>query len=380
MKKALTGNMDLSWGVLRSRAQVIGVHPLMSQASLIGELAALCAAAKRDVHFVEESSEHSAIAACMGASATGARAFTAVSAQGLASMHELLHRAALGRLPMVLAVAPWWSQRTDGDDPLVLRDTGWLQFYCRSGQEVLDTVIQAFKISEQVLLPSMLILDHLVSSAAKYLDIPNQKEVDRYLPSYRPKTRLDVNAPRSFGFAVASEDYGELRRQMKLAMNEALRASRKADQDYRRLFGRGYGLVGQYRCRGAETILMTCPSIAETARKVVDQLRTRGEKVGMVAIRLFRPFPTRLIRSALKGAKRAAVIDTSISLGSGGILHQEIKAALYNLKPRPKAPLFGFIVGLSGLGVAPETILRAFHHAEKGHQPEGEIIWMEAQE
>ena len=379
MRRALTGNGVVSWGAMRSRAQVIAVHPAMTQTSLAQELAALYADVGRDVHFVQAKSESSAMAACIGASATGTRAFTATSTQSLAAMHQMLHQAALERLPMVMAIARGWSQRTERSDPLAQRDTGWLQFYCQSSQEGLDTIVQAFRICEQVSLPGMLILDHDVFSAvAEPVDIPDQKKADRYLPSFRPEHKLDVKTPHCFGPPISSQEYGQLRRQMHLAMAKTLQVVRKADQDYRKFFGRGHGLVENYRCRGAETILVVSGPVANAAREVVDRLRAQGDRVGLVRVRLFRPFPAQLIRDVLKGAKKVAVVEADVSPGGEGIFHQEIKSALYSLKPRLKAPLFGFIVELSEGDTTSEGIFQVFHRTQKRSQPEEDIIWIGA--
>lgn len=278
MKKVITGNYAVSYGAMVSRSQVIAAYPITPQTQIVELLSEFCADGRLDAKFIKVESEHSAMASCIGASATGARAFTATSAHGLALMHELLHWAALGRLPIVLAnvnraMGPGWSIWTDQNDSLSQRDTGWLQFYCESNQEVLDSVIQAFKIAEQVLLPTMLILDAFVlSHTQEPVDIPDQELVDRYLPPYDARYKLDTGDPHAFNALVMPSHYMELRYKMQKSMEEAVEVARQADEEFREVFGRSYGLVERYRLEDAEVVLVTSATITSTARVVVDEL------------------------------------------------------------------------------------------------------------
>jgi len=377
--KVITGNHAVSYGAMLSRAQVIAAYPITPQTQIVELLSEFCANGTLNAKFIKVESEHSAMAACIGASAAGARAFTATSAHGLALMHEMLHWAAGGRLPIVMAnvnraMGPPWSVWTDQNDSLSQRDTGWLQFYCESNQEVLDTTIQAFKISEQVLLPSMLILDAFVlSHTSEPVELPDQEAVDEYLPPYRPEYKLDIKDPRAFGALATPGEYFELRYKMQKAMEEALTVAKRADEEFESIFGRSYGLVEGYKLDDAELVLVTSATVASTSRVVIDELREEGKKVGMLKIRLFRPFPIALVRSALRGAKKIAVIDRNISFGHGGIFAQEIKAALCNEKDRP--PIFGFITGLGGRDVTPETIKEIINYTYAHETPE-DIIWI----
>ena len=195
MKKVIMGNHAVSWGVKLARAEVIAAYPITPQTQIVEELARMCADGRLDARFIKVESEHSAMAACIGASATGVRAFTATSSQGLLLMHEMLHWAGSGRLPVVMAdinraVAPGWSIWTDQNDSLAQRDTGWIQLYCENNQEVLDTTIQAFRLAENVNLPVMIVLDaFFLSHTSEPVDIPEQEEVDAFLPQRRPKRR-----------------------------------------------------------------------------------------------------------------------------------------------------------------------------------------------
>jgi pyruvate/2-oxoacid:ferredoxin oxidoreductase alpha subunit len=378
-RKVITGNYAVSYGAALARAQVIAAYPITPQTQIVELLADFCAEGLLQAKFIKVESEHSAMAACIGASAVGARAFTATSAQGLALMHEMLHWAAGARLPVVLAnvnraMGPPWSIWTDQNDSLSQRDTGWIQYYCESNQEALDTVIQAYKVAERVSLPAMLVLDaFFLSHTSEPVEIPEQGLVDRYLPPYRPKYKLDLADPRAFGGITMPSEYFELRYKIQKAMEEALAVAEEADLEFKRLFGRGYGLVEPYRLEGAELALVTSGTVTSTARLVIDRLRAEGEKVGLLKVRLFRPFPTSLVREHLLGIPKIAVIDRNISFGHGGIFAQEIKSALYN---HGQPPLFGFIAGLGGRDITPELIEEIIEYALSHDRPEEEIIWM----
>ncbi|MCK4472423.1 MAG: pyruvate ferredoxin oxidoreductase, partial [Anaerolineae bacterium] len=253
MEKVIMGNHAVSYGAKLARSQVIAAYPITPQTQIVEMLSDLCANGLLDAKFIKVESEHSAMAACIGASSAGARAFTATSSQGLALMHELLHWAAGARLPIVMAnvnraMGPGWSIWTEQTDSLAQRDTGWLQFYCESNQEVLDTVIQAFKIAERVLLPTMLVLDAFVlSHTQEPVDIPDQELVDEYLPPYRARYKLDTRDPHAFNGLVTPAHYMELRYKMQKAMEEAVEVARQVDEEFREVFGHSYGLVEKYR-------------------------------------------------------------------------------------------------------------------------------------
>jgi len=381
MEKVIMGNHAVSYGAMLARAQVIAAYPITPQTQIVEMLSELCADGLLDAKFIKVESEHSVMAACIGASSAGARAFTATSAHGLALMHEMLHWATGARLPIVMAnvnraMGPGWSIWTDQTDSLAQRDTGWLQFYCESNQEVLDTVIQAFKIAEQVLLPTMLVLDaFFLSHTEEPVDIPDQELVDSYLPPYQARYKLDPDDSHAFGALVAPDHYMELRYKIQQAMEEAVEVARQADEEFRKVFGRSYGLVEKYRLEDAEVILVTSATITSTARVVVDELREEGHKVGLLKVRLFRPFPVEDVREALASARKVAVLDRNISFGHGGIFAEEIRSALYNGAHRP--PIFGFIIGLGGRDVTPASIRGIAEYTFEHDVPEREIIWRE---
>jgi len=382
-RKVITGNHAVSYGAALARAQVIAAYPITPQTQIVELLADFCAEGVLDAKFIKVESEHSAMAACIGASATGARAFTATSAHGLALMHEMLHWAAGARLPIVMAnvnraMGAPWSIWTDQNDSLSQRDVGWLQFYCESNQEALDTVIQAYKVAEKVSLPAMLVLDaFFLSHTSEPVEIPPQELVDQYLPPYRPPLSLDVEDPRAFGGITMPSEYMELRYKIQRAMEEALEVARAADLEYREVFGRGYGLVEPFMLEDAELALVTSGTVTSTARLVVRELRERGEPVGLLKIRLFRPFPTEEVRRHLAQVEKIAVIDRNIGFGHGGIFAQEVKSALYNLglDGGPRPAVFGFIAGLGGRDLTPELIKEIIDYTRERDRPESELIW-----
>jgi pyruvate/2-oxoacid:ferredoxin oxidoreductase alpha subunit len=363
VKKVIMGNHAVSWGVKLARADVIAAYPITPQTQVVEALSEMCGSGALKARFIKVESEHSAMAACIGASATGARAFTATSAQGLALMHELLHWAAGGRLPIVMAdinraMAPGWTVWTDQNDTLAQRDTGWIQFYCETNQEVLDTTIQAFKLGEKVDLPVMIVLDAFyLSHTSEPVDIPDQAEVDAFLPPRQARYRLDTSDPHSYGALTTPAVYMEMRLRQQEAMDQALVACDAIDEEWGRRFGRRYGAIETYRTDDAELVLVASGTITSTARYVVNSLRDKGEKVGLVKARMFRPFPTAALRQALAKTKHVAVLDRNISPGHSGIFAEEIRAALYDVPDTQRPGVHGYIVGLGGRDVTPETII-----------------------
>ena len=380
MKLVLEGNHAASYGALLARVEVVSAYPITPQTQIVEKLAEFTAEGRLKARFLEVESEHSAMAACIGASQAGVRTFTATSSQGLALMHELLHWAGAGRLPIVLvnvnrALAPPWSIYADQTDSLSQRDTGWMQIYCRSNQEVLDSVLLAYKVSEQVRLPTMLCLDaFLLSHTSEPVNVPDQATVDAFLPPYRPALRLDPAAPHAFGGLAGPDVFMELRHATQAAMDEALSLIPKAGQEFGDLTGRRYGLVDAYRTEGAEILLVTMGTIATTAEAAVDQLREGGIAAGVVRLRVFRPFPADELVRKVGGAKKLVVLDRNISLGSGGILASELHAALAARDLTP--PIWTYIAGIGGRDVTPDDILGAFQDADAEKTPGPGLRWL----
>jgi pyruvate/2-oxoacid:ferredoxin oxidoreductase alpha subunit len=363
VKKVIIGNHAVSWGVKLARAQVIAAYPITPQTQVVEELSEMCATGELKARFIKVESEHSAMAACIGASAAGARAFTATSAQGLALMHELLHWAAGGRLPIVMAdvnraMAPGWTVWTDQNDTLSQRDTGWIQLYCETNQEVLDTTVQAFKLAEAVDLPVMIVLDAFyLSHTSEPVDIPSPEEVDAFLPPRKARYQLDTDDPHAYGALTTPAVYMEMRLRQQEAMDQARATYDAIDAEWGERFGRKYGAIESYRTEDAELVLVTSGTVTSTSRYVVNALRDKGEKVGLIKVKMFRPFPTAALREAVKGIKHVAVLDRNISPGHSGIFAEEIRAGLYDVPDAERPAIHGYIIGLGGRDVTPETII-----------------------
>ena len=375
----LMGNHALSYGVKLARVKVIAAYPITPQTEVVELLADMCATGELDATFIKVESEHSALAAVVGASAAGVRAFTATSAQGLAYMHEVIHWAVGARLPIVLgninrAMAPPWSIWTEQNDSLAQRDTGIMQFYAESNQEVLDTVIQAYKVSEKVLLPSMIVLAAFVlSHTSEPVEIPDQELVDKFLPPYQPKYYLDPDNPAAFGGLTGPDWYFELRYQIQKAMEDAKHVIKEVDDEFYQYFGRRYGLIEEYKTEGTDIRVVTAGDITGTTRVIVDELQEKGYPVGLVQIRVFRPFPAEDVVNALKGAKKVLVLDRNISFGHSGIFFQEVKSALYNRAEY--IPMWGFVTGLGGRDVTPEMIEAAIRYVMEHDEPR-DLLWL----
>lgn len=356
MKKVLTGNFAAAYGATAARVNVVAAYPITPQTTIVEILSEIVADGLLDADFVKVESEHSALSACIGAQAAGARTFTATSAQGLALMHELIHWAARGRLPIVLAnvnraMAPGWSIWADVTDSVSQRDTGWMQMYCENNQEVFDTVLMAYKIGEhdEVLLPTLVNLDaFFLSHTSQVVDMYEQETIDKFLPSYRPKIKLDVENPRAFGGLTSPEHYYEFSYKMQLSQQRAKEIIQEVGKEFGHIFGRQYGLTEAYRCDDAEIILVDYGTIAGTAKDAVDRMREKGMSIGALKIRYLRPFPEEEVLQILTRAKKVGVIDRAISFGHEGPFFSEVKASMYG----SGIPIYGFIAGLGGRDVS----------------------------
>jgi pyruvate/2-oxoacid:ferredoxin oxidoreductase alpha subunit len=383
MKKVIMGNHAVSYGVRASDVKVISAYPITPQTQIVELLSEMCANGDIDAKFIMVESEHSALTACVGASAAGVRTFTATSAQGLLLMHEVLHWAVGARLPIVLAnvnraIGPPWSIWTDQNDSLSQRDVGWLQIYCESNQETQDTIPQAFKIAERVKLPVMLVLDaFFLSHTFEIVDILEAEKVRAFLPPYVADKQVDIKDSHSFGNLASPDGYMELRYMIQKAMEDSLQVIREVDEEFEQHFGRGYGLVKPYRCDDAEVILVTSGTIASTARAVIDQMRDEGIKIGSLKVRVFRPFPFDEVYEVLSKAKRIGVIDRNISFGHHGIFYQEVKSALYG---RTDIPVIGYIAGLWGRDVTPKVIRTIAEKLIRDETPDELINWIGVKE
>lgn len=387
--RMLDGNEAAAYGAKLSRVEVIGVFPITPQTELANRLARFVADGDLKAKYITVESEHAAMSICAGASAAGARAFTASCSQGIVYMEEVLWMVPGHRLPVVMAIcnrsiAIPGGIRATHSDSLLQRDNGWIQIYCETSQEVLDMCIQSYRIAENedVYLPTMFCMDGFsVTHTAVPVQIPDQSEVDEFLPPYKHRyIHLDPeNFDQEIVYGVEEEGETELRYQMEEAMTNAKRVIEAVDAEFGERFGRRYGgLVEKYRCEDAEAVLVTMGSITGTAREVVDKLRDEGEAVGLVKLRAFRPFPTEELRSVAQDVKAMGFVDRNFSHGSagGGIGYIETARALYHLKKHPQ--LLGFVAGIGGRDVTPADIEHMYHKvlkASKTGETDREVEW-----
>lgn len=380
MKRFITGNHAVAEAARLCRPQVVAAYPITPQTPIYEKLSDWDAAGELGGTMMRVESEHSAMAVCLSASLTGARTFTATASQGLALMHEMLHFAAGCRTAVVMAVVnrtlggPWafWSDQTDS---LSQRDTGWLQIYCEDNQESLDTTIQAFRIAEAVKLPIMVVLEgNFISHFMEPVEVPEQDQVDDFLPAVCLPQRFDLDNPGYAVPTVTQRQFQEFRKLSQEAMQHSLEVIEGVDKEFAAHFGRSYGMVEAVDCEDAELVILTTATITSTARVALAELRAEGLRVGLFKLRVFRPFPTAAIRAVLDRVPRIAVIERNISLGREGIFCSEVKAALVNSPDHPW--IQGYLSGLGGSDVNPKLIKRIAHHALETDAVQDGPVWM----
>ncbi len=376
----LSGNHAVAWGVKLARPDVAPVYPITPQTPILEKIIEFQSEGELDTELLTPESEHSAMAACISASLTGARVFTATSSQGLLLMHELLHYASGARAAIVMfnvnrtPASPWgfWPDQLDS---LSQRDTGWIQLYSESPQESLDSVIQAFRIAETLAIPTMISHDAFyVSHSMEPVEVPTQELVSDFLPDYKPQHRLDTELGQSFGAPIDQLTWNRSRREMAAAMASVSGIVTDTGEAWGALTSRSYGPLEHYRCDGAEVVIVTMGSMCGTVRDAVDTMRAQGIAVGLLKVRLFRPLPVEALRQALDGVPCALVLDRNYSPGMGGILHQELKSALFGLAGAPR--VHGVLAGVGGVNVPVAKIQQLV--ADYGEaEPSVESVWME---
>jgi pyruvate/2-oxoacid:ferredoxin oxidoreductase alpha subunit len=380
MKKFITGNHAVAEAVRLCRTQFVAAYPITPQTPIYEKLSEWEADHTLGGSMMRTESEHSAVAACLSASLTGVRAFTATSSQGVALMHEMLHFASGCRAPVVMAcvnrtlAVPWafWSDQTDS---LAQRDTGWMQIYCEDNQEAIDSVIQAFRIAEAVLLPCMVVLEaHFISHFMEPVDVPDQELVEKFLPPVNIPKRFDINNPGFVAPVVTQSQYRTFRHLSHQAMEYAVNAIEEVGREFEATFGRSYGLVEAEGVEGADLVVVTTATITSTARVTLARLRKKGLKLGLVKIRVFRPFPTKAIRTLLDDVSKIAVIERNLSLGREGIFCSELKSALVNSPGEHQVQ--GYLAGIGGTDVNPELIERIILDALDRKEATDGPIWM----
>jgi pyruvate ferredoxin oxidoreductase alpha subunit len=383
--QGLNGDEAVALAVKQSDVDVIAAYPITPQTIIVEKISEYVANGEMETEYVCTESEHSAMAACLAASATGARVFTASASAGLALMHEMLFVTSGCRAPVVMAVANRalsapLNIHGDHSDAMAERDSGWIQIYAENAQEVYDSTIQAFRIAEHldVQLPVMVGLDgFIVSHTLENIQVLDDHAVKGFVKTrqfpvvltHDGKTvpfKLDPDTPMTMGPVALPNYYFEFKRQQENAMKNALEVIQQVHEEYAQLAGRTYGngLLESYRLEEAEIVVVCIGSTAGTVKAVVDDLRNAGIRAGLLRIRTYRPLPAREIVDALKGAKAAAVMDRSMSFGgNGGAVFHEVRNALYDSPTRPQ--IVNYIYGLGGRDTSPTQIRRIFEDLRK---------------
>ena len=368
MKDFLEGSQAVAKAIKLCKPGVISAYPITPQTHIVEELAQIVADGELQAQFVNVESEHSAASVVLGAVATGVRAYTATSSQGLLYMSEVLFNIAGMRLPVMLTCANRsvsapiniWN---DHQDSISMRDNGWIQFYAENHQEIVDLHLIGYRLGEykSIMLPVMVCMDgYILTHGIETVDIPTQEEVDKFLPPYKPPYKLDPENPLTMGLLADPDYYMETRYAIQETHKDVVKLIPKLTQEFSKVFTRQYnGLIEEYRTKDAERIIIAMGSVCGTIKEVVDELRTKAKKVGLLKITTYRPFPHQEIYEALKNIPKVAVLDRALSLGSYAPVASEIKAIFFSKKKKPKV-ISSFIVGLGGRDITKDSIKEIF--------------------
>jgi len=364
MKQFLEGSKAVAEVIKLCRPGVISAYPITPQTHIVEELAQFVANGELNTQFVNVESEHSAASVVLGASATGVRVYTATSSQGLFYMAEVIFNIAGLRLPVVLtcanrAISAPINIWNDQQDSVSLRDSGWIQFYAEDMQEVVDQHLIGYRLAEDksVMLPVMVCMDgYTLTHGIETVDTPSMEQVNKFLPEYKPLYKLDVDNPVTMGVLADPDYYMETRYAIQETLKNTLDLIPKITADFAKVFGRNYnGLIEEYRTKDAERVIVAMGSVCGTIKEVIDELRAKGKKVGLLKIITYRPFPQQAIYEALKNIPKVGVLDRALSLGSFAPLAGEIKAAFFGKKKKPQV-ISSFIAGLGGRDITRGTI------------------------
>lgn len=366
--KALTGGQAAAEAMRQVNPGVAAAYPITPQTPIIEEFAKFAAGGSVGTEFVCAESEHSALSACVGAQAAGVRAMTATSSQGLALMFEILYVASGLRLPIVMnvcnrALSAPINIHCDHSDTMGVRDCGWLQIFCENPQEVYDQTLLALRLAEGTSLPAMIIQDGFITShCVERVEVLPDGKVKSFIGEYNPKISSfkAKDQPPTVGPTVLPDHFMEVKKEQMDAIKRALTLYPAIGAELTELTGRSYPLFEEYRLNDAAAALIVSSSAAGTVRYVVDRLRRQGQKVGLLKIRLFRPFPSREIARALRRIKVVGVLDRALSLGAAPPLFTEIKSALFEVKEKERPRVESFVFGLGGRDIGPEDIRELF--------------------
>lgn len=373
--KVISADHAVAYAAKLARTEVVPSFPITPQTLIVEQLAEFISDGELDADFIPAESEHSVMSIAIGASAGGVRVFTATSSQGLALMHEMLYGVPQNRLPIVMANVNRSLGAASGiwveyNDSMAERDSGWLQMYVEDNQEALDATLMAFRIAEdrRALLPVMVCLDgFILSHTVEKVELPEQEEVDRFLPKYDPLNPLDPKEPRLINSIVPPEYAMEMRYQLDRAVEHSREVIVEVDREFEKAFGRSYGgLIDTYRMEDADYAMLTLGTATGLARRTVDKLRSQGQKAGLIKLRFMRPFPFKELCQATKGLKALGVFDRSASFNGGGPVHTEVAAALCNVP----VTVTGHIAGIGGRDVTPQHMEDMYAIVEKAARGE----------
>lgn len=369
MLKQIEGSQAVAQAVALCRPEVICAYPISPQTHIVEGLGKMVKAGELSpCEFINVESEFAAMSVAIGASATGARAYTATASQGLLFMAEAVYNASGLGLPIVMTVANRaigapiniWN---DHSDALSQRDSGWMQLFAENNQEALDLHIQAFRLGEELSLPVMVCMDgFILTHAVEQVDLPTQKQVDAYLPPFNPRQVLDPSQPVSIGAMVGPEAFMEVRYLAHEKQMQALDRIPQLAAEFKQVFGRDTGgLTHTYRADDAETMVVAMGSVLGTIKDTIDEMRDEGHKIGALGITSYRPFPLAQVRAALQNAKRVVVLEKSLAVGIGGILSTDVRMALSGIQ------LHGYTVvaGLGGRAITRKSLHKLFRDAEQ---------------
>jgi len=374
MKKILEGSHAIAEAVRLVKPEVISAYPITPQTHIVERLAEMVADGDLDSEYICVESEFSALSACLGASAAGSRVYSATSSQGLLFMAEVCFNVAGMRQPVVMsianrAVSAPLSIWNDQQDSICLRDSGWIQLYAEDVQETLDLHLLAYRVAEdhKVLLPVFVCFDgFIISHTYEPVDIPDEKDVNAYLPAYVPVNKLDADDPLSMGMYATPEYYMEFRYENDQAMTRSLDVFKQAGKEFKDLFGRDYSeLIEEYRLSDAKIAIIAMGSVCGTIKDAIDVMRAQGREVGLLKIRAYRPFPAEDIKKALSGIKKIGVLEKNISLGSRmkGAVGLEIKDALDD----SSVSVLSYVAGLGGRDIRIEDVIKMTDAIEAGN-------------
>ena len=371
MLKQIEGSHAVADVVALCRPNVIPAYPITPQTHIVEALSQIVAEGHLDAEFVNVESEFAAASAALGASAAGARAYTATTSQGLLLMTEVIYCLAGMRLPVVMtcanrAISAPLNIWNDHQDSMSVRDAGWIQLHAEDNQEAADLHIQAFRIAEQTFLPVMVCMDgFILTHAFEPVDIPEQKQVDDFLPPQRPRPIVDPRWPRGLGLTADPRFYMETRYILHRALEKSEETIKEVSEEFTKAFGRvSGGLIKTYNLEEADLVIICMGSLAGTIKDLIDELQREGKKVGLLQICSYRPFPKRQVYDALRDKTNIVVIDKSVSPGTGGILASDVRMAFPRAEKQDRN-ISSFVAGLGGRNITRDDLRTMLEKVEK---------------